>query len=104
MHIDYVEEEDKPVPGFEPPTPTHREALALLRKRNATLQEVAAALGISASLACSTLGELKRGGWVGVQRLKQEGSALLRSEFFARRPREVNGSVSGNAVVLEFVG
>lgn len=104
MLIDYVEEEDMPIPGFAPPTPTHREALALLRKTNATLQEVAAALGISASRACSTLGELKRGGWVGVMRIRQEDCALLRSEFFARRPREVDGKVSGEAVVLEIVG
>lgn len=95
MHVDYVEEEDVPVPDYDPPTPTHREALSLLRQNNATLQEVAAALGVSASVACTTLGDLKRGGWVGVMRCKQEKSSLLRSEFFARRPAEVLAAANG---------
>jgi hypothetical protein len=89
MHIDYIEEEDIEVPSYLPPTPTHKAVLTLLQHHNASLHEVACQTGVTMLCACSILGELKRGGWVGVMRYKQEHSSLLKSVFFARRPREV---------------
>ena len=41
-------------------------------------------------VTCHVLGELSRGGWVGVQRYyPEEGSSLLKSDWFARRPAEI---------------
>lgn len=90
MLIKYVEEAKTPVPEYDPPTPNGRAVLELLRKRNATLDEIAGLIGLTAMVTCHVLGELSRGGWVGVMRYyPEEGSTLLKSDWFARRPAEI---------------
>lgn len=90
MLIEHVEEDLVPVPDHDPPTPNGRAVLELLKQTNATLDQVAAKSGLTSTVACQVLGNLKRGGWVGVMRYyKEEGASLLISEWFARREAKV---------------